>query len=280
MDKETLKKALEDNKENAIKRVKELAEGGEDLKPKEDDQVLLEEDTDIKVKFEGVDELMSIEDAMNYVEEHRGEAEIENIEGITFELDPYMSVDDTLKVLKDYKDCEEDEKRAVDAMVHSGEYELQDAIAIVFSGDVEYNFYPGVEDSEQLGREIISEYGGFENMPLPSRLINYIDLDKLRDELPQEVFDAFYDVAVDEVDYEHRFDDEPYDIDEERGKWLRDHEDELLTDYVGDMIDDGDIDNDLLMDCFDYDAYINDLENDGNQVFFLPDGALIISFLE
>lgn len=289
MDKETLKKALEDNKENAIKRVKELAEGGEDLKPKEDDQVLLEDSADdIKVYmntwknyneygadlvlYDNIDGWMTVDDAIEFCEEHADdEPFINDTENVPFEVSEYDIATIVLDNLKQYEEMDDYDRKMLGRILSTGDYDFDDALDIFNDGD--YRWYEGVSNDEDLGYAIIDDFGS--PQAATPYADNYIDEDKLRRDLSFDVREMYYDTAEQEVDYEHRFDDEgDFDRDAEIEQWLDDHEEELLDELVDEVVS-GDIEGDFIENYFDYEKFGRDVSFESN-IYYLDDGALEI----
>ena len=289
MDNEKLRKALEDNKESAIKRVKELSEGSEDLKPT-DDQVLLEDDGDeIKVYmntwknyneygadlvlYDNIDGWMSVDDAIAFCEEHADdEPFINDTENVPFEVSEYDTASIILDDLKQYEEMDDYDREMLGRILSTGDYDFDDALDIF--NDDDYYWYEGVGSDEDLGYAIIDEFGSpFDATPHAE---NYIDTDRLRRDLSFDVRDMYYDTAEQEVDYEHRFDEEgDFDRDAEIEQWLDDHEEELLDQLVDEVLD-GELGGDFIETYFDYEKFGRDVSFESN-IYFLDDGALEIT---
>lgn len=281
-----IKKELEDNKADIIERAK--AKAGEDLKPQSDDVLLEDDDKEMKVymntwknyneygadlvMYDNIDGWMTVDEAIKFCEEHADdEPFINDTENVPFEVSEYDVAYRVLDELKQLEDMEGYDRKMLERVLSTGDYDFEDALEIVENGD--YAWYEGVSDDAELGYAIADEFGGPREMT--SNAENYIDEDALRRDLSLDVRDMYYDTAKDEVEYEHRFDEkDDYDLDAEIEQWLDDHEDELLDGLVDEVIS-GDIDTDMIENYFDYERFGRDVAIENN-VYYLDDGALEI----
>ena len=267
---------------------KDTMKGSEDLKP-QDDKVLLEDNDEIKVYmntwknyneygadlvlYDNIDGWMSVDDAIEFYEEHEeDEPFINDTENVPFEVSEYDTASIILDDLKQYEEMDERDREMLGRILSTGDYDFDDALDIFNDGD--YYWYEGVYSDEDLGYAIADEFGSPTEMT--SAAENYIDVDRLRRDLSLDVRDMYYDTAEQEVDYEHRFDDpDSFDRDAEIEQWLDDHEEELLDELVDEVLD-GDITGDFIETYFDYEAFGRDVRFESN-IYFLDDGALEIT---
>lgn len=260
---------------------------GEDLKPEDTENVLLEDnDDEIKVYvntwknyneygadlvlYDNIDGWMSVDDAIAFCEEHADdEPFINDTENVPFDISEYDSASVVLDDLKQYQEMEDYDREMLGRILSTGDYDFDDALDILNDGD--FNWYPGVYNDEDLGYAIIDTFGSpSDATPYAD---NYIDTEKLRRDLAFDVDEMYRETAEEEVDYEHRFDDpDSFDRDEEIDNWLEEHREELLDQLVDEVVD-GDIDGDFIENYFDYEAFGRDVRFEST-VYYLDDGAL------
>ena len=269
---------------------KDTMKGSEDLKPT-DDQVLLEDDGDeIKVYmntwknyneygadlvlYDNIDGWMSVDDAIEFCEEHADdEPFINDTENVPFEVSEYDVAYKVLETLQEYESLDDYDKKMIGIILSTGDYNFEEAVELCDNGG--YRWYDDVVEYEDLGYAIVDEFGSpFEATQYAS---NYIDEDKLRRDLSLDVRDMYYDTAEQEVDYEHRFDDpDSFDRDAEIEQWLDDHEEELLDELVDEVLSGG-LGDDIIENYFDYEKFGRDVSFDGT-FYFLDGGALEITY--
>ena len=269
---------------------KDTMKGSEDLKPT-DDQVLLEDnDDEIKVYmntwknyneygadlvlYDNIDGWMSVDDAIEFCEEHEeDEPFINDTENVPFEVSEYDVAYKVLETLQEYESLDDYDKKMIGIILSTGDYNFEEAVELCDNGG--YRWYDDVVEYEDLGYAIVDEFGSpFEATQYAS---NYIDEDKLRRDLSLDVRDMYYDTAEQEVDYEHRFDDpDSFDRDAEIEQWLDDHEEELLDELVDEVLSGG-LGDDIIENYFDYEKFGRDVSFDGT-FYFLDGGALEITY--
>lgn len=269
---------------------KDTMKGSEDLKPT-DDQVLLEDnDDEIKVYmntwknyneygadlvlYDNIDGWMSVDDAIEFCEEHADdEPFINDTENVPFEVSEYDVAYKVLETLQEYESLDDYDKKMIGIILSTGDYNFEEAVELCDNGG--YRWYDDVVEYEDLGYAIVDEFGSpFEATQYAS---NYIDEDKLRRDLSLDVRDMYYDTAEQEVDYEHRFDDpDSFDRDAEIEQWLDDHEEELLDELVDEVLSGG-LGDDIIENYFDYEKFGRDVSFDGT-FYFLDGGALEITY--
>lgn len=271
---------------------KEIKKDREDLKPQEKDDVLLEDNDDKilvymntwanyneygadLVMYDNIDGWMTVDEAIEFVEAHEeDEPFINDTENVPFEVNEYDDAMTVLEQLKQLEDMSGYDKEMLERILSTNSFSFEEALNILEDGD--YSFYPGATDEEQLGYAIIESIGSVRDAVSKDQLYYYVDEDMLRRDLSLDVREIYRDTAEEEVEYEHRFDDESeYDFDEEVEKWLDDHESDLLDQMVDETIDGELLSDDQLETYFDFEKFGRDCTYDGN-CFFVDDGCLML----
>lgn len=199
---------------------------------------------------------------------------INDTENVPFEVNEYDDAMTVLEQLKQLEDMDGYDKEMLERILSTNSFSFEEALNILEDGD--YSFYPGAFDTEQLGYAIIDSIGSIEDAVSKDQLYYYVDEDRLRRDLSFDVREFYRDTAEEEVEYEHRFDEESeYDLEEEVEKWLDEHEDDLLDQMVEETIDGELLDDDQLETYFDFEKFGRDCTYEGN-CFFVDDGCLML----
>lgn len=225
------------------------------------------------VLYDNIDGWMSIDDAIEFAEEHaEDEPFINDTDNIpsAFGIDEYSNVVHTLEMLKRFEDSGADID-ILEAIMDSGYNTLEDALDKYESGD--YYWYPGVTDYTELAYRLIDESGGLE-YALGDRVSDYIDEEQMKRDYEDDVREMMRDDAKREVYRAHRYDDEDeYDEEDEIQDWIDKNIDSYLQSVINDdieMAERGEID---LSNYFDYEKFGRDLSYDG---YVITDSGTIL----
>lgn len=146
---------------------------------------------------------MSVEDAKEYCKKYAEyEPFINDYENTPFEISEYDNAMSVLEKLEKYEELPNDEREMVGYFFEHGSYkDLDDIIEKVQSGD--YTFFPGVDNSIDLGQAYFDMVGGIEGISNPFQYVDRAQIMRtFRDNDFEEDLsdDEYYAMADEEIE--------------------------------------------------------------------------------
>lgn len=179
-----------------------------------------------------------------------------------YSVSEYENIYELNELAERLESLDDTEKLVVEAYCDGVDDDLDDAIDVATSGD--YSIYWNCNDMTDVAYEWVEEVGGISGVSNPE---NYFDFDSYGR-------DCRYDLdnmAYDDWEYEHRYDDE--DEDNEDAEEFESPYDSYDDYDLGEMViydmygGFENVSSDTIENYFDYEAFGRDMSFDGNFVF-------------